>query len=126
MLSEQELLKFLLPPYLVDYFDIVKFEEKEGLLHLYFEEKNTIPKEFSSLQLQSKGFYQPITVDDFPLRGKAVKLHIKRRRWTDTKSGEILQRNWNLIAKGTRMTQDFAEFLKKISRYKSASLRNHR
>ncbi|REC47168.1 transposase, partial [Candidatus Chryseobacterium massiliae] len=37
MLNDQELLKFLLPPYLVDYFDIVKFEEKEGLLHLYFE-----------------------------------------------------------------------------------------
>ena len=37
--------------------------------------------------------------------------------WTDTKNGAILQRDWNLIAKGTRMTQDFAEFLKKISRY---------
>jgi tRNA A58 N-methylase Trm61 len=44
-----------------------------------------------------------------------VKLHIKRRRWTDKNSAEILQRDWNLIAKGTRMTQDFAEFLKKIS-----------
>ena len=117
MLNDQELLKFLLPPYLVDYFDIVKFEEKEGLLHLYFEEKNTIPQEFSSLQLQSKGFYQPITVDDFPLRGKAVKLHIQRRRWTDIKSGNIVHRDWKLIAKGTRMTQDFAEFLKKICRY---------
>jgi len=117
MLNEQELLKFLLPPYLVDYFDIVKFEEKEGLLHLYFEEKNTIPQEFLSLQLQSKGFYQPITVDDFPLRGKAVKLHIQRRRWTDIKSGNIVHRDWKLIAKGTRMTQDFAEFLKKICRY---------
>ncbi|MDN3607082.1 ISAon1 family transposase N-terminal region protein, partial [Kaistella yonginensis] len=46
-----------------------------------------------------------------------VKLHIKRRRWTDKNSGKILQRDWNLIAKGTRMTTDFAEFLKKISRY---------
>ena len=30
MLSEQELLKFLLPEYLVEYFDITKIEEKEG------------------------------------------------------------------------------------------------
>lgn len=117
MLSEQKLLKFLLPPYLVEYFDIVKFEEKEGLLHLYFEEKSTIPKEFSSLQLQSKGFYQTITVDDFPLRSKAVKLHIQRIRWADVKSGNIVHRDWKLIAKGTRMIQDFAEFLKKICRY---------
>ena len=108
MLNDSELLKLLLPEYLIEYFDIIKFEEKDKVLHLYFEEKDTIPKEFSSLQLQSKGFHDEITVDDFPLRGKSVKLHIKRRRWTDTKSGKILQRDWNLIAKGTRMTQDFA------------------
>ena len=117
MFNDHELLKFLLPEYLIEYFNIVKFEEIDGLLHLYFEEKNTIPKEFSTIQLQSKGFHEVIIVDDFPLRGKAVKLHIKRRRWTDTKSGKIIQRDWELIAKGTRMTQDFAEFLKKISRY---------
>jgi len=117
MSQEQELLKLLLPEYLVAYFDFIKFEEKEGLLYLYFEEKSSIPKEFSSLNLQSKGFHEEIIVDDFPLRGKAVKLNIKRRRWTEMKSGKIVQRDWNLIAKGTRMTQDFAEFLKKISRY---------
>lgn len=117
MLNETDILKLLLPEFLIEYFEIVKFEEVDNILHLYFEEKNTIPQEFSSLTLQSKGFLPEITVDDFPLRGKSVKLHIKRRRWTDTKSGNIIQRDWNLIAKGTRMTQDFAEFLKKISRY---------
>lgn len=117
MPNESELLKLLLPEFLITHFEILKFEEENSILHLYFEEKNTVPKEFSSLVLQSKGFLPEITVDDFPLRGKSVKLHIKRRRWTDTKSGNIIQRDWNIIAKGTRMTQDFAEFLKKISRY---------
>lgn len=111
------LLKLLLPEYLIGHFDIVKFEEENKILHLYFEEKNTVPKEFSSLILQSKGFLPEITVDDFPLRGTSVKLHIKRRRWTDIKTGNIVRRDWKLIAKGTRMTQDFAEFLKKICRY---------
>ena len=117
MSQEHELLKLLLPEYLVEYFEIIEFKEKEGLLHLYFEERNTVPKEFCKLHLQSKGFHEEITVDDFPLRGKGVKLHIKRRRWTEMKSGNIVQRDWKLIAKGTRMTQDFAEFLKKISQY---------
>ena len=117
MPNDSELLKLLLPEFLITHFEILKFEEENSVLHLYFEEKSSAPKEFSNLQLQSKGFHEEITVDDFPLRGKAVKLHIKRRRWTDTKSGKIAQRNWKLIAKGTRMTQDFAEFLKKISRY---------
>ena len=117
MSNASELLKLLLPEYLIEYFEILKFEEENNILHLYFEEKNILPKEFSSLVVQSKGFLPEITVDDFPLRGKSVKLHIKRRRWTETKSGNIIKRDWNLIAKGTRMTQDFAEFLKKISRY---------
>ena len=74
-------------------------KKRKSSFILYFEEKSSSPKEFSNLQLQSKGFHEEITADDFPLRGKAVKLHIKRRRWTDTKSGKIAQRNWKLIAK---------------------------
>lgn len=102
MIHDSELLKLFLPELLIEYFEIVKFEEENKILHIYFEENNTTPKEFSSLILQSKGFVPEITVDDFPLRGKTVKLHIKRRRWTDTKTGNIIQRDWNLIAKGTR------------------------
>lgn len=115
--QRSRIIEVLLPEYLIKYFNIVKFEEIDGLFQLYFEEKNTIPKAFSAIPLLSKGFHGEVIVDDFSLRGKAVKLHIKRRRWTDTKSGKIIQRDWKLIAKGTRMTQDFAEFLKKISRY---------
>ena len=87
MLNDAELLKLFLPELLIEYFEIVKFEEENKILHIYFEEKNTVPKEFSSLLLQSKGFVPEIMVDDFPLRGKTVKLHIRRRRWTDTKTG---------------------------------------
>ena len=46
-----------------------------------------------------------------------IYLHVKRRRWTDKGSGEIIQRDWNLVAQGTRMTTEFAAFLKEISRY---------
>lgn len=64
----------------IDHFEIVKFAEEKKILHIYSEEKSTMPQEFSSLKLQTKGFLPEITVDDFPLRSKSVKLHIKRRR----------------------------------------------
>ena len=112
MLNETEVLKLLLPEFLINHFDIVNFAEENKILHMYFEEKSAIPQEFSSLMLQSKGFLPEITVDDFPLRGKSVKLHIKRRRWTDKNSGKILQRDWNLIAKGTDMITELAKFIK--------------
>ena len=117
MLNDHELLKLLLPEFLVEHFDITKAETHQTELHIYFAEKITVPGEFSNRTLESKGFLPEITVEDFPLRGKSVKLHIKRRRWTDKITGAILQRDWQLVSKGTRMTQDFAGFLKKISRY---------
>ena len=56
-----------------------------------------------------------ITVEDFPLIGKSVLLHIKRRRWTLVNTGKIIKRDWDIIAKGTRITNEFASFLKDIS-----------
>lgn len=111
-----ELLKFMLPDFLVDYFEVVSSVNTEEVLHLYFEEKIKPPQEFNSLELVSKGFLDEITIEDFPLRGKFVYLHIKRRRWTNKASGEIIKRDWTLVAKGTRMTQEFAAFLKEINR----------
>jgi len=53
-----------------------------------------------------------VTIQDFPLRGKACFLKVKRRRWLNEDTGEIVMRDWDIVAKGTRMTRDFAIFLK--------------
>ena len=106
----------MLPDFLVDHFEVVSFTNTEEILHLYFEENAKPPREFDALELVSKGFVDEIIIQDFPLRGKYVYLHIKRRRWTNKSTGEILKRDWNLVAKGTRMTQEFAAFLKEINR----------
>ena len=112
-----ELLKLILPELIVEHFDLVNTKTEQEQMNLYFEEKSTPPKEHNNRQLISKGFLNEITIQDFPLRGKFVYLHIKRRRWTDKQSLEIIQRDWNLTAQGTRMTQEFAAFLKEINRY---------
>jgi hypothetical protein len=112
-----ELLKLFLPELLVEHFEITQTKTVSETLHLYFEEKNQPPVEHSSKMLVSKGFHEEITVQDFPLRGKHVFLHIKRRRWTDKDTNGIVQRDWNLVAKGSRLTEEFAVFLKEISRY---------
>lgn len=113
-MTSEEILKQILPEYLIDYFAIVRAYEKEEVLHIDFEEKNIIPEEYEHLSYHSKGFRNAITIEDFPLRGRAVRLHIKRRRWKDTETGEILQRDWDIVARGTKMTADFAAFLKEV------------
>ena len=112
-----DLIKLILPQFLVENFDLTKSKKEKEVLHLYFEERNTPPQEHSSRLLVSKGFHKEVTIQDFPLRGNTVYLHVKRRRWTDKESAEIVQRDWNLVAQGTRMTTEFAAFLKEISRY---------
>ena len=112
-----DLLKLFLPDILVEHSDLTPSNQEGETLHLYFEEQNKPPIEYASKILISKGFHDEITVQDFPLRGKRVFLHIKRRRWTDKQTNEIVQRDWTLVAKGSRMTEEFADFLKEISRF---------
>jgi hypothetical protein len=107
----------ILPKILVEHFDLIDSKKEGGKLNLYFAEKKTVPEEFKTRQLVSKGFHKPIVVQDFPLKGMFVFFHIKRRRWTDKETSEIVQRDWTLVANGTRMTKEFAAFLKSISRY---------
>lgn len=107
----------LLPEYLVDCFEVLHYEQKGEELHLYFEEKNEQPEEFLGHKLSSKGFFDEIIVQDFPIRGQHAFLHIKRRRWLNHNTNMVVSRNWNLVAKGTRMTAEFASFLKEISRF---------
>ncbi|MDC7190546.1 hypothetical protein PQH02_13420, partial [Phocaeicola vulgatus] len=69
---------------------------------------------YTDQDTESKGFYDPVIVQDFPLRGKKVFLNIRRRRWLLNKHNEYISRNWRMVAEGTRMTQDFAFFLKEL------------
>ena len=106
----------LLPEVLVTYFDLTKHEDKEEEVHFYFTESNLIPEEFEGIKLHSKGFFPEATVQDFPIRGKNVYFHIARRRWLNQTTGKVVTRDWGLVAKGTRMTSEFATFLKEIRR----------
>ncbi len=112
-----DLLKLLLPELLITHFDIINHSIEQDTVHIYFEEKKDSPKEEKDRSLIAHGFHNEITVQDFPLRGKSVFLHIKRRRWLDKSNREVVQRNWDLVAQGTRMTVEFAAFLKVLSKY---------
>ncbi len=105
-------MELLLPEVLVKYFKLSTHKIEHEQLHFHFEEYNKIPEEYGVVSAVSKGFYPEITVQYFPLRSKQVYLHIKRRRWQDNISKEVVMRDWDLVAKGTRMTNDFATFLK--------------
>lgn len=111
------LLKLILPEVISDYFELIEYKQESEVLHLYMRELNSVPLEYKSNKLISKGFFEEVTVQDFPIRGYQVFLHITRRRWLNVDTGQVVYRNWDLVAQGTRITSDFAAFLKEVGRY---------
>ncbi len=103
-------LSLFLPSGILDYFTLVNHVSQDTCFILYLEEKATIPSEYSDLHLHSKGFLPEIEVQDFPIRGKAVYLRIKRRRWEDPSTGQTYSRDWSLI------TLDMAGSMQKIAK----------
>ena len=94
--------RLLLPEGTLDYFIISDVKESASEIVIYLEEKNEVPKEYAGMKVESKGFYEPVVVQDFPIRGKKLFLNVRRRR------------DWKLVAGGSRMTHEFASFLKEL------------
>lgn len=107
----------------MEYFDISYFqilcsvELKEEYWLLDFEEKNQISNGYDPKDYESKGFMESKLIQDFPLRGKAVYLRIKKRRWRDKQTGNIIKRDFSFIADGSKFTQDLSDFLKGTGEY---------
>ncbi len=84
---EKDISYLFLPTDLLEYFEVVSVKElgeiatKKITFHIQLEEKNNLPDSYNRAEYQSKGFYQEKTIQDFPVRGKALYLNIKRRRW---------------------------------------------
>lgn len=110
--SYQPLVRFLLPEGILDYFELSKTVEGLTGLHIYLEEKNLRPSEYKDQKLESKGFLPEIYIQDFPIRSQKVTLCVKRRRWEIKDTGKIISSVWNVVQQGTRMTKEFAYFLK--------------
>ncbi len=106
--------RLLLPEGTLDYFDLVDVKESVNEVVFYLDEKNIVTEKSTDQDPESQGVYDPVSCQDFHLRGKKVFLNIRRRRWLLKKHNEYISRNWRMVAEGTRMTQDFASFLKEL------------
>ena len=64
---------------MLEYFDLLEIERTaEDVLLLHLDEK---PTEHIEEQLVSNGFDEPVRIQNFPIRDRAVYLRVKRRKW---------------------------------------------
>ncbi|WP_428221977.1 ISAon1 family transposase N-terminal region protein [Gaoshiqia sediminis] len=104
----------MLPEELFDYFEITDVKTKDKFIDVYLDELNVSPPAYKHVKLSSNGFHAPVAVQDFSTRGRAVFLHIRRRKWKVEETGQIISNSWDTTAEGTRYTKSFASFLKGI------------
>ena len=108
----QDLVKLLLPTELFDYFEITNLVIENRSVAVFLDERDIKPSVWSGQKLTSKGFHPESIIQDFPIRNKAVFLHVRRRRWLVESTKEVVSRDWDSVAEGTRYTKSFADFLK--------------
>lgn len=108
----QDLVKLLLPPEIFDYFEITNLIIQDRSVAVFLDERDIKPMGYLGQKLTSKGFHPESIIQDFPIRNKALFLHVRRRRWLVESTGEVVSRDWDSVAEGTRYTKSFADFLK--------------
>ncbi|WP_321437577.1 hypothetical protein [uncultured Bacteroides sp.] len=108
------LVSLMLPENILSRFSIVNVEKSSDAILIYLEEK--IDAKYASNDLfGSKGFLNPVTIRDFPLRDKAVDLVVRRRRWINRQTNESFTVPYDEFkAEGTRYSKEFAAFLKEV------------
>jgi hypothetical protein len=120
------LLEMILPEGILDDFDITGFEKRNSdkyiydkTLTIYLEEKKVIPFEYETHIYKASGFMEPRLIEDYPIRNMTVTLSVKRRRWDVLVDGKNLKvtRDLSILAQGTRMSAEYAAFLKEINRF---------
>ena len=117
---EKEALRYIFPNELMEHFDIIGVQElgsvkaKEDYYAVVFEEKPVMPTGINASEYESKDFVSK-TVQDFPIRGRAVFLEIRRRRWRHKETGATISRDFSFLAEGSKLTKELADFLKEGS-----------
>ena len=110
----QSLASLLLPAGMLDHFEVKYISEccdvvtKKEEYHIWMDELNKCPEGY-----ESKGFYNEKVIQDFPVRGKALYLHVRRRRWRDIHNVRPdIKSDYSFIAQGVKLTKELAAFLK--------------
>lgn len=113
-MKSETLLRAILPDVLIDNFDVVNFEKTDVRFDIWLDEKKVQMREDKrNSDIISHGFGPYHCIQDFPIRGRATFLHVRKRKWLDKSTGEVFSYDWDLSEfDETRLNADFVAFLK--------------
>lgn len=103
-----------LPSGLEELFDMVRFERTDHAYDIWLDEKKLRSEEDRrNPNIVARGYTGYVTIQDYPLRGRPVYLHMRKNKWWDKSTNEIFSYNLELpVEEGTRLSKEFVAFLK--------------
>ena len=103
-----------LPTGLEELFEMVKFERTDQAYDIWLDEKKLKSEEDKrNRDIVARGYTDYVTVQDYPLRGRPVYLHMRKNKWWNKRTNEIFSYNLELPnEEGTRLGREFVAFLK--------------
>ena len=109
---------FFIPKEFVNNFEIKKITEGEEDRYMdIIEKESCIPKELRNKEVVLNGYCNPVTILDFPFRGKRVNLKFYRRRWKEKGKRKSYNNSYEFHLKWIKTTKEFGFFLKEFPRY---------
>ena len=113
-MKSDKLLRAILPDVLIDNFDVDHFEKTDTRFDIWLDEKKVQLREDKKNEaIIAYGFGDYHTIQDFPIRGRATYLHVRKRKWLDRDNGEIFSYEWGLPEYDeTHLNAEFVSFLK--------------
>lgn len=113
-MKQLEVLKTVFPELITDNFEFIDYKESDTILEYWLDEREYMSREdYKRDCVRPYGFTECRTIQDFPIRGHAVYLHVRRRKWLDRSTGEIFTYTYdNLSEAGSKLCPEFVSFLK--------------
>jgi len=77
------------------------------------------------MEYESRGFVKDKLIQDFPIRGRAVFMRVRKRAWRHKVTRALIHRDFSFIADSSKFTQEPSDFLKDSSGYASRYHEQH-
>lgn len=113
-MKQSEMIWMCLPQGLDELFEIVRFERTESAYDVWLDEKKQLSKEdYRNPNIVARGYTDYTVIQDYPLRGRPLYLHLRKNKWWNKATNEIFSYDLELPNEdGTRLSAEFVAFLK--------------
>ena len=111
-MKQWQVLRTVFPEVITDNFEFTDYVEQADCLEYWLDEREYMSREdYKKGTVRPYGFTDYKTIQDFPIRGRSVYLHVRRRKWIDRSTGEIFTCDFDgLTESGSKLSPSLLLF----------------